>query len=305
MNIQLYNGDCLEEMKKMPDESVDCVITSPPYWGLRDYGSEGQLGLEKTFVKYITKLCDIFDEVRRILKDEGTCWVNIGDTYGTQSGAMRDGKFGLKNTNNQQFIQPKSLHKCLLQIPSRFAVEMIERGWILRNEIIWHKPNAMPQSVKDRFTHDFEKVFFFVKHKQYSFAQQLEPFSMNTDVEYRRALRRKNAEKYNMKKPYANNFPKKFGNTAGRNKRSVWSIATKPSKEAHIAMFPEELVETPIRSGCPEGGVVMDPFMGSGTTGIVAKRLGRDFVGIEINSEYYEMAKKRVEETPIQDTLLD
>jgi len=172
--IELIQGDCLEKMKELPDESVDMVMTSPPYWALRDYGVDGQLGLEPTFQEYINKLCDIFDEVKRVLKKEGTCWVNMGDTY--SGGVNNNDK---KKVDGAKTIKPiKAMgvqDKCLLQIPSRFAIEMCNRGWILRNEIIWHKPNCMPSSVRDRFTVDFEKIFFFTKSKKYYFETQYEP----------------------------------------------------------------------------------------------------------------------------------
>ena len=303
---KILKGDALDVLKKIPDESIDMVMTSPPYWALRDYGVSGQLGLEPTFQEYISKLCDIFDEVKRVLKKEGTCWVNIGDTYDTQSGAMRDGKFGSKNTNNQQFIQPKAQHKCLLQIPSRFAIEMCNRGWILRNEIIWHKPNCMPSSVEDRFTVDFEKVFFFVKDRKYWFETQYD----EAKYDGRKQEKMRGSAKYS-----GNVVPgqaphtfalrgherwQKIDGKRVRNKRAVWEISTKPYKDAHFAVYPEKLVEIPISAGCPRGGVVLDPFLGSGTTAVVAKKLGRDYIGIELNPEYIKLAEKRLK----QDTLL-
>ncbi len=361
---KIIQGDCLAVLKTLPTESVDTVVTSPPYWALRDYGAAGQLGLEKTFEEYVLKLCGIFDEVKRVLKGNGSCWVNLGDTYSTQSGAMRDGKFGPKQTNNQSFVQPKTNmpDKCLLQIPSRFAIEMCNRGWILRNEIIWRKPNCMPHSVKDRFTVDFEKIFFFVKSKKYFFEQQLEDADAREN-KYRQNLR--SGKTYDMKYDgYKNNFPIPRAD-GKRNKRCVWSVATKPFKDAHFAVFPEALVETPIKAGCPEficvkcgeprrklfkridigrtpsgtkydvssstagrlaqkrqvyremgfenpptpefigysdcgckaefkPGIVLDPFMGSGTTAAAARRLGRNFLGIELKPEYIEIANRRL-----------
>lgn len=267
MKNKILLGDCLKNLKKFPDNSIDCVVTSPPYWALRDYDVAGQLGLEKKYMEYVSKLCDIFDEIKRVLKNKGTCWVNIGDTY---------------------------LKTSLCQIPSHFAIEMCNRGWILRNEIIWHKPNAMPSSVKDRFTVDFEKVFFFTKSKKYYFEQQLQESSNKADVEYRRALRREKS--YTMKKPYAHNFPKSFREDGKRNMRAVWSIATKPFVEAHFATYPEALIEPMIQGGCPIDGIVLDPFFGSGTTGVVAIKNNRKYVGIELNPEYIKIAKKRLAE---------
>lgn len=301
---KILQGDCLVMLKKLPDESVDMVMTSPPYYTLRDYGVDGQLGLEPTFEEYINKLCNIFDEVKRVLKKEGTCWVNIGDTYANTStggqGATggRDKStlsskmvpVGTTPTKRKKQVVPE---KSLCMIPARFSIEMVNRGWILRNEIIWHKPNCMPESVTDRFTTDFEKLFFFVKSKKYWFEQQLEEFKDSSEMDYRRVLRRKNADQYDMKQPYKNNFPKSFNND-GRNMRTVWRIPTKPYNEAHFAVYPEKLCQTPILAGCPEGGIVLDPFMGSGTTCKVAKDLGRQYIGIELNPKYIKIAEKRL-----------
>ncbi|MEK9207420.1 MAG: site-specific DNA-methyltransferase [Patescibacteria group bacterium] len=177
---KIIQGDALEVLKTLPAESVDCVLTSPPYWALRDYGVPGQLGLETTFQEYITKLCDIFDEAIRVLKKEGTCWVNVGDTYNSGGNYRSEGEGQIEGTRGREYqakagmvkvdIKLQGLQsKSLCQIPSRFAIEMTNRGWILRNEIIWYKPNCMPSPIKDRFTVDFEKVFFFVKSKKYKF----------------------------------------------------------------------------------------------------------------------------------------
>ncbi|MDP3041764.1 MAG: site-specific DNA-methyltransferase [Candidatus Omnitrophota bacterium] len=372
---QIRRGDALGELRKFPDESIDCLVTSPPYWALRDYGVNGQLGLEKTFEEYITKLCDTFDEVKRVLKDTGTCWVNLGDSYsnsgkGGDSGRMyaqRHTQFG-KICNIRRHGKPTRVKelppKSLCNIPARFSIEMQNRGWILRNVIIWHKPNCMPSSVKDRFTVDFEYLFFFVKNKKYYFETQYEPlqessllrakynsYSSKTDQGIHGGMNLKNQLKV---------FEKiNKGELSGRNKRCVWRIATRPFRGSHFAVFPENLVEAPIKAGCPEfvcrkcgkarepiiksqfkqhslgatsgqywkvrnfkgdntvrnssvkigytdcgcnagfrGGVVLDPFMGSGTTAVVAKKLGRNYVGIELNSKYIEMAKKRINAVP-------
>ena len=174
---KIYQGDALEVLKTFPDESVDCAITSPPYWNLRDYGTAGQLGLESTFQEYVAKLCDIFDEVKRVLKKEGTCWVKFGDTYSGNKEGKTDAKVSSYLGDTTKGIHKKATiqEKCLCQIPSRFAIEMTNRGWILRNRLVWHKPNAMPSSVDDRFTVDYEDVFFFVKSKKYNFQQLYEP----------------------------------------------------------------------------------------------------------------------------------
>jgi len=290
----IIQGNCLDELKNIPDCSIDCVVTSPPYWALRDYGVDGQIGLEPTFQEYINNLCNIFDEVKRVLKKEGTCWVNMGDTYfGSGSGKEFEGyKYqqfcgaacsGADNT--PRTVKGKMSDKCLCQIPSRFAIEMTNRGWILRNEIIWHKPNCMPSSVKDRFTVDFEKVFFFVKNKKYWFETQYE------SATYTDSRKDKGNIKYN-------NRNTNCGVTVSdkRNKRAVWRVTTKPFKEAHFATYPEDLIETPIKAGCPEGGVVLDPFFGAGTTGVVAKKQNKDYIGIELNPEYIDIANKRLQQ---------
>jgi site-specific DNA-methyltransferase (adenine-specific) len=299
-------GDALETLEKIPGESVDCVVTSPPYWALRDYGVKGQIGLESSIEEYLGKLMAVFTEIHRILKPTGTCWVNFGDTYANKTkGGHRN-----KPQNNmydsltrratfpklktELSIPPKSL--CL--IPARFALRMIERGWILRNEIIWHKPNAMPQSVKDRFSVDFEKIFFFVKERKYYFRQQYEKLR-NPDRLQRRLLdpdkKHKRGKSYwfsarpkNLEKQRLSMLEK------GRNKRCVWTIGTTSFPGNHFAVYPPRLIETPVLAGCPERGIVLDPFMGSGTTAIVAGKLNRKFIGIELNPEYVRLAKNRI-----------
>lgn len=252
---KIYQGDSLEVLKTLPDESVDCAITSPPYWALRDYGVSGQLGLEPTFQEYINKLCDIFDEVKRVLKKEGTCWVNIGDTYGGTS-EKKENDVDPKNPKgrNVRGKAPNSniMQKSLIQIPSRFAIEMSNRGWILRNEIIWHKPNCMPSSADDRFTVDFEKVFFFTKSKKYYFEQQLEKsIWAETDM---RAINGPSSGGKATTGEYAINKGGAFRTDGMRNRRTVWRINTKGFDEAHFAVFPEELVVPMAKAGAPRGG---------------------------------------------------
>ncbi len=370
---KIYNGECLDVLKQLPSESVNCAVTSPPYWALRDYGVKGSiwdgepncehqwdleekknpmdkggkgqhdeggrvggmgvkrttklhssgfcskcgawrgsLGLEPTFDLYIKHLCDIFDEVKRVLRKDGTCWVNLGDTYGGvgRGKSHNDGRLqGLHNQYKGGLPEKGTygtIDKCLCQIPSRFSIEMCNRGWILRNTLIWHKPNCMPSSVKDRFTIDFEYLFFFVKNKKYWFETQREPQKRSS---IKRAFAHDNLEKRKLKgnEPYAlsgkaqkkahEKVKLKFlqGEKIERIKRCVWKITTKPFKGAHFAVFPEELIETPIKAGCPENGVVLDMFMGSGTTGLVSHKLNRKWIGIELNKEYCEIAKKRIE----------
>ena len=302
---RIIRGDALRELRKFPEGSVDMVISSPPYWALRDYGVKGQLGLEKTFGEYIVKLCGTFDEIRRVLKDTGTCWVNLGDSYNNSNWAGdKPNKFEGQNINKKHNVfgrggQLNYPDKCLAMVPFRFAIEMVNCGWILRNVIIWWKPSCMPSSVKDRFTVDFEYLFFFVKNKKYWFEKQYEPlkessllrakynsYSLKTDKGIHGGMNLKNQLKV---------FEKiNKGELQGRNKRCVWRIATRPFRGSHFAVFPEDLVETPIKAGCPKGGIVLDPFMGSGTTAVVAKSLGRNYVGIELNPKYIKMAERRI-----------
>jgi len=357
---QILNGDCIEHLKELPSESINCVMTSPPYWALRDYGVEGQLGLEPTFDEYINNLCDIFDEVKRVLRKDGTCWVNLGDTYyggGNNRGSSEDNLSEKQKSNrgargqvgkvfqwqrpsreeyakgtikknclicnkefmgkeNSQFCSRECLNKkgndfrsqnrllpdkCLTLIPMRFAIEMVNRGWILRNVIIWHKPNCMPSSVKDRFTVDFEYLFFFSKSKKYWFETQYEAQKESSieRAKYPIGLSDKQLNSDKTRVNYLNPNTqeatrKKILEGHGRNKRAVWKITTKPFKEAHFAVYPEELCETPIKAGCPERGIVLDPFFGSGTTGLVALKQNKKFIGIELNPEYIEIAKKRL-----------
>ena len=322
---KIIQGDTLEILKTLPSEFVDCVITSPPYWALRDYGIEGQLGLETTFQEYITKLCDIFDEVKRVLKKTGTCWINLGDTYAGSGNGSNDyrtekskslngiGKYADKKYQGlgSSKLTAKNRHheehrferrgktneiaaKSLCQIPSRFAIEMSNRGWIIRNEIIWHKPNCMPQSVKDRFTVDFEKIYFFVKNRKYWFEQQYEPHIWaDKDKRSQRHWSENKAKSGKMIEQRYSMGQVSYG-VKGRNKRTVWRIPTVPYKDAHFATFPQDLIVPMIKAGCPEGGVVLDPFIGSGTTAVVAQKLGRKYLGIELNPEYIKMAEKRL-----------
>jgi len=307
---KIYNIDCLEGLKQLEDNSIDCCITSPPYWALRDYGVEGQLGLEPTFQEYINKVCNIFDEVKRVLKKDGTCWVNIGDTYGgSGKGAMgysdkstlqgysgentKGRRMAKESWNFKKAPKVNGEPKSLCQIPSRFAIEMCGRGWILRNEIIWYKPNCMPSSVKDRFTVDFEKIFFFTKNKKYYFEQQLEPYVSEENHKLRNRVKE---GKYQNTKQFSDS-ERDFYSNGGRNKRCVWTINTKPLKEAHFATYPEDLIKPCILAGCPEKGIVLDPFMGAGTTAKVALDNNRSYIGFELNNDYIKIAEDRLKDS--------
>jgi len=480
---KIYNIDALEGLKTLQDNSIDCVVTSPPYWALRDYGVNGQLGLESTFQEYINKLCDIFDEVKRVLKKEGTCWVNLGDTYGGtgDKGDYTDPKYK-EGRNGQKIALNKSApSKCLVQIPSRFGIEMTNRGWILRNRINWYKANVMPSSANDRFTVDFEEIFFFVKNKKYWFEQQFEPYlgPMNRwGGDKLKATGESTWDKGTGQNSYRDRNIRP--NELGRNKRTTWFVNPKPftlnsqtyhwklseqdapsdgnlhivspncplygglfdllssvlcdehegdklshilntcvhlsrgpkdgyvaiekllswnfgeynlglllldnlgiaidrnneksktglfvltkascnisserlsrieriltphglnvlslyidennifedgfpdnqkphtlwsivgksdfsfslaeglnfckytKNNSHFAVFPEKLIETPIKAGCPENGIVLDIFMGAGTTAVVAKKFNRNYLGFEINKEYIDIAENRL-----------
>lgn len=296
-NGTLHVGDALEVLKTLDSESVNTCVTSPPYYGLRDYGHDGQVGRESTPEEFISNLVQIFREVKRVLSKDGTLWVNIGDSYcGTGSkGEYQDpknkkGRNGQSKSLTQKLEGVKS--KDLIGIPWMLAFALRADGWYLRQDIIWHKPNPMPESVQDRCTKSHEYIFLMSKSPKYYFDSDSikEPLSEKSDVEYRNNLRK--GKEYNVKSPYKSNFPSSF-NLDGKNKRSVWTVSTKPYSGAHFAVYPPELIETCIKAGCPEGGIVLDPFFGSGTTGETANRLGRKFLGIELNPEYAEIAYKR------------
>jgi len=253
---KVYEGNSLDVLKTFPDESLDMCVTSPPYWGLRDYEMDEQLGLESTPEEFINNLCDIFDEVQRVLRPHGSCWVNLGDSYVrtpneqvNQSGITAKYQYNYKHKKN---YSSKYRPKSLAQIPSRFAIEMTDRGWILRNEIIWHKPSCMPASVKDRYTVDFEKMFFFTKNPKYYFKQQLEPVK---EVSLKRAQYGLDQTDHAMKAVNVQGLDKmgeRFVNPNGRNKRTVWNVNVASFKGAHFAVYPPGLIESPIDAGCPE-----------------------------------------------------
>jgi len=353
----ILHGDALTVLRRDIDaESVNCVITSPPYWGLRSYNTpdmiwdakegcehewvegikggisggtksekvqiknqenfqitpdskhafcircsawRGSLGLEPTYYLYLQHLMQIFDEVKRVLRKDGCCFVNIGDTYGGNS-TNRNMVSGNPEFNEGHPCREKVIlpmrnsevpSKSLIGIPERFAIMMTDAGWIRRNTVVWWKRNCMPSSARDRFTVDFEPVYFFVKSGKYWFERQ---FEAQIDWGTRD---RHNGKYFNVslhsEKGLTGNI-----NPLGRNRRCVWDIPTQSFSDAHFATFPEKLVEPMIKAGCPEGGIVMDPFAGAGTVGVVAKRLRRSFIGIELNPAYIEMAERRIERTP-------
>jgi DNA modification methylase len=339
LTVTIRHGDCREVLRTLPDESVHCCVTSPPYWGLRDYGVDGQIGLETTFEDFIAQMVDVFREVRRVLRSDGTCWVNLGDSYntGTTSGRKPTtaGKHGYwenpaiaqRINANQMGLKPKDL----VGIPWRVAFALQADGWFLRSDIIWHKPNPMPESVTDRPTKAHEYIFLLTKSGRYAYDAEaiVEPVSPNTharlsqDVMNQIGSARANGgakTNGNMKAVGRNSRanvdrvprPRKLAAAGSgiknnesfneacsmpvthRNKRTVWTVATEAFREAHFATFPPELIEPCIKAGCPAGGVVLDPFGGAGTTGLVADRLCRDAILIELNPEYAAIAERRI-----------
>lgn len=432
---KVYCTDARHGLKVLPDRLVDCVVTSPPYWALRDYGIEpsvwggnehcnhkfvdydarlahenrqnldggtignaqfrqhlhgfgnakagfcskctawkGQLGLEPNVCLYVNHLCEIFDEVLRVLKDAGTCWVNLGDTYASALAAGQKRRSWSSDTVRRAEISPAVVGpflsnstrnsgvatKSLCLVPERFVLNMAERGWILRNRIVWHKPNHMPSSVKDRFSCSWEHLFFFVKKPRYYFdlnavrvphrclerqgakcsgrkkscrSQQVtgmreapEPGEPNafhpagknpgdywTVPSETRSLGAIVGKRGAVKVPggagWVGHPPggeariirrrdRRWLSPGGKNPGNCWTIPTRPFAGAHFAVCPEQLCERPIKAGCPEDGIVLDPFMGSGTTAVVAKRLGRKFIGFEVNPDYVKMAEKRIANIP-------
>ena len=258
----IHTGDCFDVLPTLPDESVHMVMTSPPYWNLRDYDHADQLGLEPDSEQYVQNMANVFDEVKRVLRPDGSLWLNLGDTYE---------------------------NKDLQQIPARVALELQRRGWVLRNRVTWAKPNPMPQSVKDRLNDTTEAVFHFVKERNYW-------YDLDTIREEHEQFN-KNAKKENWVKStdFNNNRKCHVGNhNKGKNPGDVFKIATIGLENTNFAVYPPELCEKPIKASCPKDGVVLDPFAGAGTTLLKAKELGRKFVGIELNPKYADMARARI-----------
>ena len=341
MSVRIHIGDCREVLAGMEPESVHCVVTSPPYWGLRDYGvGAGALGLEPTPDLFIEHMVEVFRQVRRALRDDGTLWLNMGDSYtshmfGEARGipykrhkipqqsnwkgtALESRKSHIGNADEvvrrHGGLKPKDL--CMM--PARVALALQADGWWLRSEIIWHKPNPMPESVTDRPTNAHEKVFLLAKSQRYYYDAEAvrEPYQYGRDhhrnVDNPQASHVPGASPIHTGLRRSGNKARKLGDERdrpgshldasvpweegdkGRNLRNVWTIPTAPFSEAHFATFPPALVEPCIKAGCPTGGTVLDPFGGAGTTGLVAERLGRNAILIEANPEYAAMAEKRI-----------
>ena len=297
----IYNMDCLEGMRQMADESIDCCVTSPPYYALRDYNVEGQIGLEETIDGYICKLVDVFTEVRRLLKPDGTLWLNIGDCYATGTTAARQESpnpgVGANNKEAQNSVprlgNPDGCKtKDLIGVPWMLAFALRSSGWYLRQDIIWQKPNAMPESVRDRCTKSHEYIFLLSKSERYyiDYDALREPAATG-ERPNETNKRNVQVEVPGHQKQFRGGNP----NDGKRTKRDVWSICVEPGYEGHHAVFPISLPRQCIILGCHADGVVFDPFMGSATTAIAAVKEKRHFIGFELNKEYYERAVKRIE----------
>jgi DNA modification methylase len=302
--VTIHNGDCIEVLRTIPDESVQCCVTSPPYWGLRDYGHDGQIGLESTPEAYVGRMVEVFREVRRVLREDGTLWLNLGDSYAgnaTSGGQNKnDGgpafRVSAVPTKTGDNLKPKDL----VGIPWRVALALQADGWYLRQDIIWHKPNPMPESVTDRCTKAHEYVFLMAKSQRYYYDAEAisEPALTAGDI----GGFTPNAAIASGKKPSGNMIAergKAYIRPDTRNRRSVWTVCTKPYSGAHFAVMPPDLVKPCILAGCPEGGVVLDPFMGSGTVAAVAQDAGRRAIGIELNPEYCKLIAKRFQQRRI------
>lgn len=330
-SFEIIHGDAADTLRKLPEGSVHCCVTSPPYWGLRDYGSDEQLGLEATPDEYVANLVRVFAEVRRVLRSDGTLWLNLGDSYATGAGAVgrcpgggeqgdRFLRQGHINTQPNRMPIPGLKPKDLVGIPWRVAFALQADGWWLRSDIIWHKPNPMPESVTDRPTKAHEYIFLLTKSSRYYYDADTiaEPATLDhphsvdcrpepsgglmpehTGLRQQGLAQRRSGNKERKYDDAVDRPDSHLGRSipwegATRNKRTVWTVATKPYAEAHFATFPPKLIEPCILAGCPAGGTVLDPFAGSGTTGVVALRAERSFVGIELNEEYVEMARRRI-----------
>ena len=317
--IDFLQGDVFDNIKKLGDNSIDCVVTSPPYWGLRDYGVPGQLGLEPTYQEHIKNIVKLFRAMKPKLKDSATIWLNYGDSYAaTVNGTkVKDqvknkvqfaSKYLIKGDDRTfrdkpfSTIQGSIKPKDLVMIPNRIAIALQDDGWWIRSEIIWHKPNPMPESTKDRPTNCHEKIWLITKSKKYYYDAEAVREPCQDETIRRMTLgnkgkvgNNKNSTGWKQLNNYWGSEQSVKDANKGRNRRNVWTITTKPFKDAHFATFPKDLIEPCIKAGCPKGGIVLDPFGGAGTTGIVAQSLNRTAILIELNPEYIEIAKKRID----------
>ena len=347
MSWEIRQGRNLDLLAAMPDESVQTCVTSPPYWGLRDYGEDDQLGLEPTPEEYVANMVAVFREVRRVLRDDGTLWLNLGDSYAgsiTGNTGRNDGDgeyrartgggshlahdYGAEQARTAVIRKHGLKPKDLVGIPWRVAFALQADGWYLRSDVIWHKPNPMPESVTDRPTKAHEYIFLLTKQPRYYYdADAIREEAVARDLgemdggaqrngdgsranegrNFRTQIRFGGSKYGDSDDPH---HATKSGNayefTGYRNKRSVWTVTTKPFSGAHFAVFPPDLIEPCVLAGCPEGGTVLDPFSGSGTTGMVALRHDRSYIGLELNPEYAEMSRNRIrDDAPLLNTGLE
>jgi len=303
MTIEIRIGDCRELLAAMPDKSVHCCVTSPPYFGLRDYGVDGQMGLEQTPDEYVAGMVDVFRDVRRVLRDDGTLWLNLGDSYandgkwggstGGKHASSLHGDSGIGRRKLSTGLKPKDL----IGTPWRVAFALQADGWYLRQDIIWAKPNPMPESVRDRCTKAHEYVFMLSKSPRYYYDNEA---VKEASIHAGRVVKATGTESKNANAGFGSDTKGGFtkndtlvGKT--RNRRSVWTVSTKPFKGAHFATFPPDLIEPCILAGCPLQGTVLDPFGGAGTTGLVAKQHGRSAILLELNPDYAAMARERID----------
>ena len=304
-HVSIYNGDCRDVLKEMPESSINCCITSPPYFGLRDYGVDNQIGLEDTPDSFVSELVSVFRDVKRVLRDDGTLWLNLGDSYGGAAGNNQSGMSkiggGQKTEDGAAVFSGKkgaigTRSKDLIGIPWRVAFALQADGWYLRQDIIWHKPSPMPESVTDRCTKAHEYIFLLSKSKQYYYDHEaiMEESVTPMDSKSKSGFGSEKGKCKTIEYSHSNKTGKKWEKSEMRNRRSVWTVAAKPYKEAHFATFPAELITPCILAGCPEGGTTLDPFGGSGTTAQVSKEHGRKSISIELNPSYIELQKSRV-----------
>lgn len=302
--VTLLLGDALEQLRTLSDGSVDCIVTSPPYYSLRDYGTPGQYGLEPTPAAYVETMRALFAEARRVLADDGTCWINIDDSYayppgsaGRQGNGQRKGRtFTAESLPGTRALPPKNL--CL--IPERLLIALQDDGWIVRNKGIWHKPNVKPEPVRDRMAHAYENVFLLAKQSRYwydaeSIREDSSPEQESHRLRYARSYGAHDDRAAHTGQPGNVNNAGIHARQreSGRHARDVWSMSTRPYPQAHFAVFPIDLPLRCIKAGCRPGGTVLDPFSGSGTTGAAARHLGRKYVGIDLNPAYHDLARER------------
>lgn len=306
--VTLHCGDALAVLQEIPTESVQCVMTSPPYFGLRDYGIEGQYGHEPTPQGFAETLRDLFREVRRVLAKDGTVWLNLGDSYATHPPGGRGGNSAISQAARgaQKGGARSGLpEKNLIGIPWRTALALQDDGWILRNDIIWHKPNAMPEPVGDRLARKHEHLFLLTRSKKYHFDLDAirEPSTKYANGVREKALRGSSSwDQDASRMDHGHKGGYRGAHPNGKNPGDVWSINTRAFPEAHFATYPPDLARRCISAGCPEGGTVLDPFSGAGTTGMAALEQGKKYIGIDLNSEYLDLSlRTRLAETTKQE----